>query len=527
MAGKIFINYRRGDDPGNTGRLFDRLQETFAPEQLFMDVDSIAPGLDFVVVLEDQVAQCDVLLAVIGKGWIDALDPAGARRLDNPDDFVRIEIASALNQGKRVIPVLVSEARMPRPDELPEAIRPLARRHAVRLTHERFRADAQGLVKALQQALEEVDALRRAQAEAARKAQAEEERKRAEATAIERAEARRLQRLQSQQVWRPSRLALLIGGAVVVGAAGIWVVFGLPTSVQMSDAGRADKAATAAEAEAKRRRAEEEMRRDPLAVMRGSGQSFRDHLASGQPCPICPEMVVVPAGSFMMGSPENEPGRIAEESPQHPVTFARPFAVGRFALTFDEWDGCVADGGCNAWKPADQWGRGRQPVINVSWDDAKAYVVWLSSKIGKPYRLLTEAEREYITRAGTTTPFWWGSSISTSQANYNGNYTYGGGVKGEFRQRTLPVDSFPPNPWGLFQVHGNVWEWVEDCYRESYVGAPSDGSAWTSDVCASRVVRGGSWRNYPHVLRSAFRVGYTTGYRNYFLGFRVGRTLTP
>ena len=167
MPGKIFINYRRGDDPGNSGRLFDHLQKAFQPEQLFMDVDSIAPGLDFVQVLGEQVANCDVLLAVIGKGWIEARDTTGARRLDYPEDFVRIEIASALNQGKRVIPVLMGDTPMPRADELPEAIRPLARRHAVRLTHERFRTDAQSLVKALQQALEQAEALRLAQVDAA------------------------------------------------------------------------------------------------------------------------------------------------------------------------------------------------------------------------------------------------------------------------------------------------------------------------------------------------------------------------
>src|SRR5262245_29903985 len=150
MAGKIFINYRRGDDPGNTGRLFDRLQEAFQPEQLFVDVDSIAPGLDFVRVLEEQVRQCDALLAVIGKSWIHARDDSGARRLDSPQDFVRIEIETALKYGKRVIPVLVGDAHMPRLGELPEPIRPLASRNAVRLTHERFRADVQGLIKALQ-----------------------------------------------------------------------------------------------------------------------------------------------------------------------------------------------------------------------------------------------------------------------------------------------------------------------------------------------------------------------------------------
>jgi hypothetical protein len=187
-GGKIFINYRRGDDPGHTGRLFDRLQDEFEPQQLFLDVDNIAPGLDFVRELSERVAECDVLIAVIGKGWIDARDATGARRLDDPDDFVRIEIVSALSQGKRVIPVLVGEAQMPRTDELPEELRPLARRNAVRLTHERFRADTQGLVKALQQSLEEIEALRQSQAATLRRARAEEERRRQEAEAERRAE---------------------------------------------------------------------------------------------------------------------------------------------------------------------------------------------------------------------------------------------------------------------------------------------------------------------------------------------------
>jgi TPR repeat protein len=211
MAGKIFINYRRGDDPGNTGRLFDRLQEAFQPDQLFIDVDSIAPGLDFVRVLEEQVGQCDALLAVIGKGWIDARDDTGGRRLDNPEDFVRIEIESALKQDKRVIPVLVGDTHMPRPEELPEAIRPLARRNAVRLSYERFRADAQGLIKALQRALEEVETLRQAQAEAARQAHAEAERKRQEDAANARAQAQREAEEQARRDKEQARLTAIAG----------------------------------------------------------------------------------------------------------------------------------------------------------------------------------------------------------------------------------------------------------------------------------------------------------------------------
>ena len=245
-------------------------------------------------------------------------------------------------------------------------------------------------------------------------------------------------------------------------------------------------------------------------------------------CENCPEMVVAPAGSFTMGSPVDEGGRDSDEGPQHRVTFARQFAVGKFAVTFDEWDGCVAAGRCYGYKPSDQgWGRGRRPVINVSWDDARAYAAWLSERTGKAYRLLSEAEREYVTRAGTTTPFWWGGSISTKDANYNGTETYLGGPAGESRRRTVPVDSFRPNPWGLYQVHGNVWEWTQDCHNDSYAGAPADGTPWTSGNCSRRVLRGGSWLVNPGYLRAAIRYGYSTDFRLSINGFRLGRTLTP
>jgi formylglycine-generating enzyme required for sulfatase activity len=249
------------------------------------------------------------------------------------------------------------------------------------------------------------------------------------------------------------------------------------------------------------------------------GDMFRE-------CDVCPEMVVVPVGSFVMGSPETEPERDPGEA-QHKVTFANSFVVGRFAVTFDEWDACANEGGCNGYKPKDRgWGRGLRPVIYVSWRDAKDYVTWLSHKTGKSYRLLTEAEREYVARAGTVTPFWWGTSISTEQANYDGNATYGGGSRGEYRQTTVPGDSFRANPWGLYQVHGNIWEWTEDCWHESYRGAPSDGSAWlTGGDCNQHVHRGGSWFGGPAYLRAAARDKESSAVRHYMLGFRVARTL--
>ena len=229
-------------------------------------------------------------------------------------------------------------------------------------------------------------------------------------------------------------------------------------------------------------------------------------------------MVVAPAGRFAMGSPESEEDRFDDEGPVHRVTIARPFAVGVYEVTFAEWDACVSGGGCDGYRPDDWgWGRGRRPVINVSWRDARAYVRWLSRKTGDEYRLLSEAEWEYVARAGTTGPYHPGSSLSPSQANYSES---GHG-------KTAPVGSYEANGFGLHDVHGNVWEWVEDCWHESYRGVPRDGSAWTSGDCGRRVLRGGSWNLRPEFLRSANRNRFTAGYRHNGYGFRVARTLTP
>ena len=247
-------------------------------------------------------------------------------------------------------------------------------------------------------------------------------------------------------------------------------------------------------------------------------------------CAECPEMVVVSGGSYEMGSPGDEAERSTNEGPQHRVRIPGPFAVGRYEVTFVEWDACVARGGCNGYRPDDRgWGRGRRPVMNVSWEDAKSYVEWLSGETGKGYRLLGESEWEYVARAGTTGPFHFGGTISTDQANYDGNHTYGSGRKGVYPKKTVSVGSFPANGFGLHDVHGNVWEWVEDCWHEGYTGAPTDGSAWmSSGDCGKRVLRGGSWNYEPRNLRSANRNWNSAGLRDYYNGgFRIARTLTP
>jgi formylglycine-generating enzyme required for sulfatase activity len=237
-------------------------------------------------------------------------------------------------------------------------------------------------------------------------------------------------------------------------------------------------------------------------------------------CVNCPEMVVVPPGSFTMGSPESEPWRDENEGPQHVVTIPKPFAVGKFTVTFDEWDACVADGGCNGYRPEDAgWGRGRQPVINVSWNDAGAYVSWLNKKTGKDYRLLSESEWEYAARAGTTTAYYWGAEIGKGNANCNGC-----GSQWD-NKRTAPAGSFAPNAFGLYDMAGNVWQWVADCYADSYKDSRRDGAASTSGDCSSRVLRGGSWSIYPRDLHAAYRYSSSPGYRYKYVGFRLARTL--
>ena len=248
-------------------------------------------------------------------------------------------------------------------------------------------------------------------------------------------------------------------------------------------------------------------------VKRRVGEKFRE-------CAECPEMVVVPSRTYRMGAPESEAGSSDQERPVHGVTIGAPFALGVYEVTFAEWDACVAAGGCGGHRPDDEgWGRGSRPVIHVSWDDAKRYVQWLSGKTGKAYRLPSESEWEYAARAGTDTAYSWGNGIGKNLANCDGCGSQWDDA------RTAPAGSFAANRWGLHDMHGNVWEWAEDCWNRSYAGAPSDGSAWLSGGCLVRVLRGGSWDMRPRYLRVAYRNMGTAGLGYDIFGFRVARTL--
>ena len=245
------------------------------------------------------------------------------------------------------------------------------------------------------------------------------------------------------------------------------------------------------------------------------------------------DMVLVPSGTFMMGSPdgspdgplEGEPERSDAEGPQHEVTVPG-FLMRRYPVTQAQWRFVAGLPQVKQSLEPDpaRFKGDKHPVEQVSWYDTVEFCARLSVHTQRDYGLPSEAQWEYACRAGTTTPFYFGPILTTEVANYDGNYTYGSVSKGEFRQRTTPDGSFQPNRFGLFDMHGNVWEWTQDCWNETYSGAPSDSRAWTTGDCSRRVFRGGSWGDYPSNLRSANRGWSTTTVRVDYIGFRVSRT---
>jgi formylglycine-generating enzyme required for sulfatase activity len=268
---------------------------------------------------------------------------------------------------------------------------------------------------------------------------------------------------------------------------------------------------------------------------------------TAQDCPECPALVVLPPGRFLMGSTPDEPEHEANEGPIREVTIDRPLAVGRYEVTLAEYKafvhatGRLLEPGCLTHEAGGPLYRDdrhyldpgypqtdRHPVVCVTWDDAVAYADWLSARTGHRYRLPSEAEWEYAARAGATTPFAWGATVTTDQANYDGAYTYQGGPIGSRRMASLPVGAFPANAFGLHDMAGNVWEWTQDCRHGDYRGAPSDGAAWLGDQggdCEFRIRRGGAWEGYAKSVRSANRYWNRRDFRSSYDGFRIVREL--
>jgi formylglycine-generating enzyme required for sulfatase activity len=457
MSSKVFISYRRDDSRWQAREIYRALGQVLPRDHVFMDVDSIPPGADFVDVLESWVDECHILLALIGSGWLDATDPkTGRRRLENPNDFVRIEVRKALARGIPVVPVLLDGADIPDVEKLPDDLKRLVRRNAEFVTHRTVDADVARLIKRLGLG----DA--------------------ASAPAV----------VGSREGARPD----------------LRPVDAAPAIVATPDP-------------AERYRAEGRIKIDAKIIhgapdgwfLPGNGKNewFQD-IEGG------PRMVVVPTGTFMMGSSEGE-GEYTEW-PQHRVTFAQPFAVGIAPVTRGEFYAVVAATNHDISGDPGSAQMDDHPVVRVSWLDAELYTLWLAEKTGnKHYRLPSEAEWEYACRATTATPYNTGSEITTAQANFDQHY------KG-----TTPIAKFPANLWGLHDTSGNVWEWTADHWHGDYDGAPSDGAAWSEDEQSlSRVIRGSSWMGDPWFLRSAFRNHSPHFNRAEHIGFRVARSLNP
>lgn len=469
MSGRtIFISYRRSDSQWAASRLYDTLTQAFPDDKLFMDVDSIEPGQDFVVVLEEKIAECDVFLALIGPAWLSEAQSDGQRRLDDPEDFVRIEISSALERKDTItIPVLLDGAIVPTEAELPAPLRPLARRQFARLSHEGYRAEVSRLVEAIG-AIPDRDQPSRSEP--------------------------------AQQTWNAERKRynprhLMLAGCATVATAILLAAF-------------------------------------YWSMQRVEDYSDRADLSSFQECAECPEMVLIPSGSFEMGSPESEANRRPQEGPQRQVAVER-FALAKTEVTFEAWDACVADGGCGGYRAPDSgMGRGEVPAFNLSWEDASSYIAWLNTKVpGAPYRFPSEAEWEYSARAGTQTPYYWGSEPDRAHANMGREVCCIGAAEGPDRWvGVAPVGQFPPNDFQLNDMSGNLSEWVADVYQDTYENAPEDGSVWISNSVGGGqeryVLRGGSFKDRPWQVRSAQRFSNAPNWRLDTYGFRPARDLS-
>jgi formylglycine-generating enzyme required for sulfatase activity len=298
--------------------------------------------------------------------------------------------------------------------------------------------------------------------------------------------------------WRGAMIAAGIILVLEIAAFGTWYQFiRKPSPIEVARK-------TSAELQAR-------LKLNPLPQKIEPGTIFRE-------CADCPEMMIVPAGSFMMGAAEGEGGAHGDEGPLHEVRIETPFAIGRFEVTYAEWDACVAANGCN-YSPQDRgWGRGNLPVTYANWVDIQSYLMWLSSLTGHHYRLPSEAEWEYAARAGSPSSFSWGEKMVNGYANCAGC----GAASGD---RTMPVGSLKPNAFGLFDMHGNVWEWTADCWNGSFANAPRNGTAWNVGDCDFRVLKGGAWGHEPNDLRSARRVKDKLDLRSGRRGFRVVMTL--
>jgi formylglycine-generating enzyme required for sulfatase activity len=441
MPAGVFISYRRIDATKDARAVYERLGRELGTEHVFIDLEGLNYGEDFVEALERQLADCQVLLALIGPQWLLAADGKDRRRLDTRHDFVRTELRTALARpGVRVVPVLIDGTDLPTEDELPEDLHLLLRRHAFPLRFANFDADMRHLVGSLRRMLATPPPVTAAQT----------------------------------AVGTPAQAAPALPGRPAWASA--------------------------------------------------DGRDDHGRWAEFTVAKVVQRLRWIAPGEFLMGSPADEPQRYDDEGPQHRVRISEGFWLADSACTQALWLAVL--GGKNPARFNDDLAC---PVEQVSHDDVLTFLDALKGKLsGSDQPVLpTEAQWEYACRAGTTTPFSFGAQILPEQANYDGNLPYNGAPKGRFRKRTVPVKSLPANPWGLYEMHGNVWEWCADgAYRpyptlkpgqvaEDPLQPPEQGPE------AHRVIRGGSWVNGARDLRSAYRNAGRRGDRDRNLGFRL------
>ena len=536
----VFISYRRENTAGEARALFNDLASRLGEGSVFMDVDSIALGRDFRSVLQETTASCDVMLVLIGRNWADARDDGGRVRLENPTDYVRLEIELALKRDIAVTPVLVQGAHMPAPEDLPTEIKDLAYRNGFELSHSRWESDVGEMVRRLdlqsgasrhqtepilpqgstppQPAPSGVSAppgIRRAKPQ-------------------QRFFSRPRVRLTRRQTLGIAAFAALGTGAAI-GAPLIRRLLTRPALRKISfDAASVDETGA---------------RRPPEKY---AAALFTEALGLGAGL----DMVSIPAGSFMMGSPEDEPERRSDEGPQHHVRLAA-FWIGRSPVTQAQWAAVVLahpEPIHRDLDPKPSFFRGVDlPVESITWNHTEEFCLRLAAITGRAYRPPSEAEWEYACRAGTVTPFNCGPTITPELANYCGTggavcgdsngvsvasdvyndlkYTsgaYGQGPVGIFRGMTTRPGTFPPNRFGLYDMHGNVWEYCLDEVTDSYADVPRDGTAYLSGPSdAWRILRGGSWSHNPAICRSAYRDGLdpsSSGWQGR-IGLRIACTL--
>ena len=480
---KIFISYRREDNPDATGRIYDRLETHFGSDATFMDVDTIPYGVDFVEYLDAAVSECDVLLAVIGERWLEARfcegPRKGQRRLDDPDDFVRIEICSALSRRIPVIPVLVGQASMPSASELPDELQAFARRNAAEVRSGRdFHDHVNRLIRGLQKLSGKQTAASRTVARTGRATERRQAKLEAEANQAEPTLGHAMTEAQETP-----RLAKKGRDHSAAARA-------TPAKFQPA------LAITPFDADAARKHQEN-----------WAAYSNRQVVVTNS---IGMQLVLIPPGEFLMGSPNTEEERLDNEGPRHPVVITRLLYLGVCPVTQAEYERVMSR------NPSSCKDNNRLPVEKVSWQDATEFCRRLSAleeerQAGREYRLPTEAEWEYACRAGTMTRYCFGNG-DARLADYA---WYDQSSEG----KTHVVCNKLPNAWGLHDTHGNVWEWCADWY-----GRYSDGSVEDPTGPAqgsSRVVRGGGWFHSANYLRSAARSRLSPSERSTNLGFRV------